>query len=77
MKLSIKQRRVLNVLEQIAADRAACPTNAALAERIGSDPSSTAKALGDLRRFGVIEVVTAHTKRQVTIIASGAQTAAI
>lgn len=77
MKLGIAQRRVFNVLERLAAEGAACPTNAALAEQIGSDTSGAAKAFGDLRRLGVIDVVTAHTKRQVTIIATGAQTAPI
>jgi len=77
MKLTINQRRVLNVLERVAAGGAACPTNAALAEQIGSDTSDAAKAFGDLRRLGVIDVVTAHTKRQVTIIATRAQTAQI
>ncbi|KQM76727.1 hypothetical protein ASE70_08115 [Sphingomonas sp. Leaf22] len=77
MKLGINQRRVFNVLEALAAENAACPTNAALAERIGSDTSDAAKAFGDLRRLGVIDVVTVHAKRQVTIVATGAQTAPI
>lgn len=77
MKLTINQRRVFNVLEKFAAEGASCPTNAALAERIGSDTSDAAKAFGDLRRLGVIDVLTAHTKRQVTIVATGAQTAPI
>ncbi|KQN71467.1 hypothetical protein [Sphingomonas sp. Leaf62] len=77
MKLGINQRRVFNVLERIAAEGAACPTNAALAERIGGDISDTAKALADLRRLGVIDVVTVGKKRQLTIVATGAQTASI
>ncbi len=77
MKLGINQRRVFNVLERLAAEGAACPTNAALAEQIGSDTSDAAKAFGDLRRLGVIAVVTTRAKRQVTIVATGAQTAPI
>lgn len=77
MKLTINQRRVFNVLERFAADGASCPTNAALAERIGSDTSDAAKAFGDLRRLGVIEVVTVRSKRQVTIVATGSQTAPV
>jgi hypothetical protein len=77
MKLTINQRRVLNVLERLAAEGANCPTNAVLAERIGADTSDAAKAFGDLRKLGVIEVVKIHTKREVTIVATGARTASI
>ena len=75
MKLTINQRRVFNVLERLANDGAACPTNAALAESIGADTSDAAKAFADLRRIGVIAVVTLRAKRQVTIVATGATTA--
>lgn len=77
MKLTINQRRVLNVLEKLVAERAACPTNAALAERIGCDTVGAAKGLQDLRLLGVIEIATVHHSRQVTIVATGAQTAPI
>ncbi|WP_242117848.1 hypothetical protein [Sphingomonas lacusdianchii] len=75
MKLTINQRRVLNVLERLADEGAACPTNAVLAESIGADTSDAAKAFADLRRLGVIAVVTLRAKRRVTIVATGATTA--
>ena len=75
MKLTINQRRVFNVLERLANEGAACPTNAALAESIGADTSDAAKAFADLRRIGVIAVVTLRAKREVTIVATGAKTA--
>ena len=77
MKLTINLRRVFNVLERLANDGAACPTNAALAESIGADTSDAAKAFADLRRIGVISVVTLRAKRQVTIVATGATTAPV
>ena len=77
MKLTINQRRVFNVLERLANDGAVCPTNAALAESIGADTSDAAKAFADLRRIGVISVVTLRAKRQVTIVATGATTAPV
>lgn len=77
MKLTIGQRRMLTVLERLAADNAACPTNAALGERLGCETKDAAKWFAALRSLGVIEVVRAHHSRQVTITATGAKTADI
>ncbi len=77
MKLTIGQQRMLTMLERLAAEQAVCPTNAALGERIGCETKDAARAMAALRTLGVINVVTRHPARQVTIVATGAQTASI
>lgn len=77
MKLTIGQRRMLTALEKLAADNATCPTNAALGERLGCETKDAARWFAALRSLGVIEVVTVHHARRVTIVATGAQTASI
>ncbi len=73
--LKLIHQRILATLETIAAAGQPCPTNAAIAEAIGSDPKDVGAALKEMRETGLILVETARRARNVTIVATGARTA--
>ena len=72
--LSPTQRLVLRLIEAAADAGAVCPTNNAIADSVGVEPSSVFKAVRALEDGGWIRVKSFTHGREVTVIASGRAT---
>lgn len=72
--LSPTQRLVLRLIEAAAEAGAVCPTNNAIANSVGIEPSSVCKAIRALEDGGWIRVKSFTHGREVTVIASGRAT---
>ncbi|KQN00542.1 MarR family winged helix-turn-helix transcriptional regulator [Sphingomonas sp. Leaf25] len=72
-----RQTHILDVLARAASHCDPCPTNARIGELIGLDPKKVGEAIKGLRDRKLIVVETVHCARRVTIVATGAQTAAL
>ncbi len=75
--MNATQRRVHDILAAAAARGAPCPTNSEIGDACGMLATSCGGTVVQLRKLGLITIRSLHKARQVTIVSTGATTAAI
>ena len=69
-----RAQQVLEIMRAAAAASAPCPSNNALADRVGCQAHDASTALSILEAHGLVVVRRAHRSRRVTIVATGQST---